>query len=911
LEALGREGGATLFMVLLAAAQTLFLRLSGQADVSVGSPIANRQRAEVEPLIGFFVNTLVLRTDLSGDPGFRELLGRVRRVALEAYAHQDVPFSQVVEAVHPERSLAHSPLFQVLFALQNAPAGRLEIAELALEPFEAPVRTSMFDLTLSAAEIPEGLASSLAFSIEYRTDLFDGTTAARWLSHLEMLLRGVVAAPDLALADLPLLREAERFQVLTEWSRPEALFPGDEILPVLLSRQVEAAPDAPALTEIEGAGPRMTYGGLWSRVLRLARRLRALGVGPEVCVGISLERSADQVIAALAVIQAGGAYVPLDLAHPLERIALMLETASVPVVIALEPQLPGLPQIPGLRVLCLDRDRAEIERERAEPFDSGATADTLAYVMYTSGSTGTPKGVAIPHRGIARLARWCREIGIGPGDSFLLFAPFAFDLSTLEIWGAFLNGARLVVPPAGPASLEEIGDWVDRQGVTVLWLTAGLFHQMADSRPGGALDRLASLRFLMAGGDALSVPHVRQVLERLPGVGMVNGYGPTENTTFTCCHRFEKAPAEARVPIGRPIGNTTVLLLDRAGRPVPVGVPGELHAGGDGLARGYLGRPDLTAERFVPSPLAGTEDAAGARLYRTGDLARWRPDGTLDFLGRIDQQVKIRGFRIEPGEIEAALEAHPGVTACAVVVRSIGGPAAESSALVAYVVRDETQPSMGELREHLRRRLPEFMVPAFFVALSELPLTPNGKVDRRALPNPEREPAAADLSAPRTPLEELLAGIWAEVLGQERVGIHDSFFDLGGHSLLATRVISRLRGVLGIELPVRTLFEQPTVAALAAVVEATSRTPAPPLVPHRHGTEIPLSPAQERLWFLDRLEPGNPAYNVPLALRLRGPLSAPALAAALAAVARRHEVLRTRFVEAAGRPVQELASAAG
>ncbi|HEV7515173.1 MAG TPA: amino acid adenylation domain-containing protein, partial [Thermoanaerobaculia bacterium] len=631
--------------------------------------------------------------------------------------------------------------------------------------------------------------------------------------------------------------------------------------------------------------------------------------GPEVLVGLFFERSLALVVATLAVLEAGGAYVPLDPVAPPARLSSLLAETRVPVVLGTAPLLARLPGATSHRAREMVVDVTG-RTPRTPGAATAAARDTtrtdalnLAYLMFTSGSTGPPKAVAVVHRAVVRLVRATEYARFGADEVFLQLAPAAFDAATFEIWGALLNGGRLVLAPPGALSLGEVGALLDRHGVTTLWLTAGLFHQMVDERPGA----LAGVRQLLAGGDVLSPGHVRRLLAELPGCTLINGYGPTENTTFTCCRPLTgRWDAGASVPIGRPIANTRVYLLDRGLQPVPVGVPGELYAGGDGLARGYLGRPERTAERFVPDPFGAEAGELGGRLYRTGDLVRRRADGDLEFLGRTDQQVKIRGFRVEPGEVEAALVEHPHVRAAVVVAREVAG----ARALVAYVVGADCRPAAGELRAHLRERLPEPMLPAVFVVLPELPLTPNGKVDRGALPEPEREASPADRSLPRTPVEEVLAGIWAELLGLPRVGIHESFFDLGGHSLLATRVVSRLRDVFGVELPLRALFERPSVAELAAAVESArqggSGLAAPPLVPMPRDGELPLSFAQERLWFLDQLERGSAAYNVPAAFTLSGSLDVGAFTAAYGAILGRHEALRTTFTAIGGRPVQRI-----
>jgi aspartate racemase len=813
--ALSQQRGTTTFMTLLATFQTLLRRYTGLSDILVGTPIAGRSRPETESLIGFFVNTLVMRSDLSGDPTFTELLARVREVALDAHAHQDVPFEMLIEELQPVRVLSHPPLFQVMFVLENAPMPRMEVAGLSLEPIDIETGTAKFDITLVFDE-----GEQLTGFWEYNTDRFDRTTIRRMSEHFLRLLQAVVTNPEQRLSQIPLMSAAERQQLLYDYNLTTTDFPRDCSIQQLFEQHAAASPAAVALLFDEHS---LTYGELNERANQLAHHLRGLGVGAETPVGICAERSVELVVGLLAILKAGGLYVPLDPSSPSERLAFMLRDTQVCLLLCDDRLRPTFAADAGdVRVVSLQGALTEAEREesRLNP-QPCASAQNLAYVMYTSGSTGTPKGIGVSHRSVVRLVRQTAYARFSPQETFLQLAPISFDASTFELWGSLLNGARLALMPAPQPSLEELAAALHRYQVTTLWLTAGLFHQMVDSQ----LEALGGLHQLLAGGDVLSVQHVGRVLAELPEVRLINGYGPTESTTFACCHVMEAGREQAigaSVPIGKAIANTEVYVLDRHLNPVPVGVAGELYIGGDGLARGYLNRAELTAERFIPHPFA-TE--AGARLYRTGDLVRYLPDGNLEFLGRIDTQVKVRGYRIELGEIEAVLLSHPAVRSAVVVARE---EEARDKRLVAYVVGETESVAVIELRAYLKEKLPEYMMPSAFVMLDALPLTANGKVDRRALPAPERGRAEGgnEYVAPRTPVEEMVAGIWSEVLGVERVGVNDNFFELGGHSLLATRVISRLSGAGYRELPLRSLFEKPTVAELALLIEQT-RQPQP------------------------------------------------------------------------------------
>ena len=800
LRALARRCGATLFMTLLAAFQALLARLAGAEDLVVGTAVDQRT-PEVEGLIGLFVNLLALRGDLSGDPAFTELLGRARRATLDAHDHRELPFERLVAEVEPVRHPGRNPLFQVAFSLQSAPLPEPDLPGLSLAVRELDTGTARFDLTLLLRETAGGVSGSL----EHSTDLFDAATVGRLLAGLAALLGEIVADPALPLSRLPLLAPAERRQILAEWGRSRDRRPRRDGLGELFARQAERTPGAVA---VSAGGVETTYGELARRAAFLARRLRALGAGPDTPVALCLERSLEMVVGIVAIIQAGGAYVPLDLGYPRERLAWMLADSGARIALARGAGLALPGESLGLQVVDLDQLPAGREEAAGgSPAVFPCDLDNLAYIVYTSGSTGRPKGVAATHRGVVRLVVDPGYADLGPRETLLQLAPLPFDASTFEIWGALANGGRLVIHPPGPVALRELGETLRRERITTLFLTTGLFHQMVDEE----LASLAGLRQLLTGGDVISVARVRRVLAALPALRLIHAYGPTEATTFATCRTVTAADAaRPALTLGRPVARTSVHILDRGLEPVPPGVPGELWLGGDGLARGYRGRPEMTALRFVPS-LFPEGEAGGERLYRTGDLARWLSDGTVDFLGRIDRQVKIRGFRVEPAEVEAVLESHPWIAACVVLPRG----EAEDKRLVAWVVSDLSE---AELLAWCRERLPPFLIPAAFVPIAAVPLDLNGKVDRRALPEPDRSRRANAYVAPRTPVEERVAAVWAEVLRLDRVGADDDFFLLGGHSLLATQIVSRLSRDFAVDLGLRAFFEEPTVTGVAVAI---------------------------------------------------------------------------------------------
>ncbi len=814
LEELSQQTGVTLFMTLLAAFQTLLHRYTGQEDIAIGSPIANRHRSELEGLIGFLVNSLVLRTSLSGDPTFRELLDRVRDVTLAAYAHQDLPFEKLVEELQPVRSLGQNPLFQVVFALQNTPMEQLVLPGLVLSPVHFETKTARFDLELYVWKCGDNFrnlwgkgwqqSDGLRGVMVYNTDLFDSATIASLRHHFQTLLEGIVANPETHLSALPLLTHEEQRELLQDWHRNPSSYPAN----TCIHQQFEAqAGKRPAAIATQFGNQQFTYQELNQGSNQLARYLQRLGVGAEMPVGICLGQSAEAIAAMLAVLKAGGAYVPLDPSYPPERLHFILKDAGIAVVLTQEDWADSL-QTDTTTVICLEQEWDKITQESDENLSAPCTGEQLAYVIYTSGSTGTPKGVMVPHRAVNRLVCETDYVQIEPSDRVAQVANLAFDAATFEVWGALLNGAQLVgMERETTLSLREFVTELEQQQISILFLTTALFNQTVSQIP----DAFRSLKYLLFGGEIVNVDRVCTVLQQGKPQHLIHVYGPTENTTFSTWYEIQNVSENATtIPIGHAIANTQVYLLDANLNPVPPGVNGEIYLGGAGLARGYLNRPTLAAEKFV--------NAEFSMLYKTGDRALYRPDGNFEFLGRTDSQVKIRGFRVELGEIEAIIAQHPMVQTAVVVVREIEN----DRQLVAYIVPKSAIPTERGLRSFLKTKLPAYMLPAAFAGLDTIPLTVNGKVDQKALPPPNLTIAkeTSPLTAPTTSLEVSLVELWTQLLGRKQVSIHDNFFELGGHSLLATQLVSRIRDRFQIELPLRSVFETPTIVELAPKIEA-------------------------------------------------------------------------------------------
>ena len=917
LKTLAKTQGATLYVVMLAAFQAMLHYLSGQDDIIVGSPVVGRSRAEFEPIVGLFTNPVFLRVNLSGNPTFQEFVSHVRQTVLDALEHQDFPTLLLVERLKPARDLSRPPICQVMFVLdkphglaeQGAPtfvhgeAGpTMNSGGLVLESFPLEHRSASLDLVLLVVESTQ----SLSISLRYNAELFDHSSIVRFGECFETLLEHVVEQPDMrlsALAEVLAATDREERSAV-DFNQTETPYPDDICIQRLFEEQVERTPDRVALIF---ENQHLTYAQLNARANQVAHYLRARGVGPEVPVAICMERCLEMLVALLGILKAGGAYVPIDPAYPKERLGFVLEDARARVLLTMEPLRDRLPE-QAARLICLDTDWESIARESCDNPQSLTEAGNLAYVIYTSGSTGQPKGVMVEHRGLSNTIQWLSQtLAITSDDSTLLKTPITFDAAGREIFPTLLAGARLIIAePNAHRDSRCIAERIRDDGVSILHCVPSFLRLLVEEP---AFADAVALRAVMCGGEALT-PDIVAKFGQHSRAKLYNVYGPTETIIDSAYWLCDGSNGDSIVPIGRPIPNARMHILDAALRPVPIGISGELYIGGVSLARGYLNLPGLTAEKFVPDPFVSEP---GKRLYKTGDLARYLADGNIQYLGRGDYQVKIRGFRIELREIEAALAEHPSVVQAVVTAHE---SAAGEKRLVAYVV---SQPRCApttiiELRTFLKNKLPEHMVPASFVMLDSFPLSPNGKVDSRALPSPGETRPELDKAfvEPRTPTEELLADIWAQVLGVERVGIYDDFFDLGGHSLLATQVVSRIRETFQVEMPLRRLFETPTVAGLAENLELSRRDgeslQLSPIQPVPRDGDLPLSFAQQRLWFIDQLDPGNSVYNFPVAVRLKGSLNLAALEQSLNEIVRRHEALRTTFSMVDGQPAQVIAS---
>ncbi len=927
LKSLTEKQGCTLFMTLLAAFKVLLYRYTGQEDICLGSPIANRQYEETESLIGMFVNTLALRSQVDGEESFIAFLAQVQNTCLDAYEHQDTPFEKIVDLVQPGRNMAVSPLYQVMFILQNAPG---EALDERIHPYALDGNnTSKFDVTLELTETPKGIVGI----IEYSTALFNSQTIERLIQHFIALCQAICTSPTAKISELEFIGEVEKQQLLIDYNQTQTDYPQDKCIHQVFMDQVAINPDKIAVVYQDEV---LSFQQLYDKSHALALYLQSLGVKPDSLVGLCVERSLEMMVGILGILQAGGAYVPLDPDLPDDRLVYMLQDTQANIVLSQEKLTGKLSSlaIQDTQFIRLDAQWSEISESAADlrrkqvKLQQEVKPEHLAYVIYTSGSTGQPKGVMVEHKSVNRLVINTNFIHISNNDTFLQFASLSFDAATFEIWGALLNGAKLVIAPHGKNSIAQVGELIQTNNISVLWLTSGLFQLIVKD----SIEQLSNIRVLLSGGDVVPLESARRFLEHYKNAIFINGYGPTESTTFTTCYVLSKGVDESlqSLPIGTPIANTQIYILDQHNNPQPIGVPGELHIAGDGLARGYLNRPELTEEKFIPNPfntsLFNTNPFStnplnrSPRMYKSGDLVRRVGDINIEYLGRIDTQVKIRGFRIELGEIESRLNQYSEIKDSAVIALGKEG----NKQLIAYYVARDTRRDQiidlasEDLKVHLQQFLPDYMSPAVFVSLEVIPLTPNGKVDRRALESMDvnLESSQAYL-APRNGTEEQLVAIWAEVLdlAPEKIGVNDSFFELGGHSLLATQLLSRVRNQFAMDLPLKALFEQASIAGFAPLImkAASSKSLSKPqsiihvsrIDADGHFIEsFPLSYAQERLWFIDQLEPDSAGYNIPGAVTISGELDSDHLELAFNLIIARHENLRTIFPSQEGQARQ-------
>ncbi|WP_432774041.1 non-ribosomal peptide synthase/polyketide synthase [Brevibacillus gelatini] len=883
LSKLAQENQATLFMVLLAAYNVLLAKYSGQEDIVVGTPIAGRSHADVEKVLGMFVNTLALRNYPAKAKPFQAFLEEVKQNTLQAYTHQDYPFEALVEKLEIKRDLSRNPLFDTMFILQNLDKKAYELDGLKLEAYPAQAGNAKFDLTLEATEDESGIH----FALVYSTKLFRRETIERMAGHFLQVLRAITKNQAAALQEISLLSEEERHLVTVAFNNTFGEYPRNRTIVELFEEQAAKTPEH---TAVVMDGRSLTYRELNEKANQIAHALRKNGIGKDSIVGLLADRSLEMISGIMGILKAGGAYLGLDPEHPSERRSYMLEDGDVKVVLVQKHLLPLVSE--DLKTIVLDGDSLHVENSANPALVNGP--HDLAYVMYTSGSTGKPKGVMVEHRNVIRLVKNTNYVQVRETDRMIQTGAIGFDAMTFEIFGALLHGASLyLVSKDVLLDAEKLGSFLRTNQITTMWLTSPLFNQLSQDNPA----MFASLRALIVGGEALSPKHINKVRNALPELEIWNGYGPTENTTFSTCYLIDKH-FEEQIPIGKPIANSTAYILDANNQPQPIGVPGELCVGGDGVARGYLNKPDLTAEKFVPNPFV-----PGEMMYRTGDLARWLADGTIEYLGRIDQQVKIRGYRIELGEIESVLAhlEHVKEAVVAVIEEANG-----QNALCAYFV-SEQEVDVAELREAVFRQLPVYMVPAYYMQMEKLPLTANGKVDRRALPQPSGErTTGSTYVAPQTETEAKLAQIWQDVLGIPAIGIHDNFFEIGGHSLKAMNVITQVHKTFQVELPLKVLFASPTIQEMAAYIAKSAHEQFETIQPVEPAEYYPVSFAQKRMYILHQFEGSGVSYNVPNVLVLEGKLDYDRFADAIQTVVKRHEALRTSFHSVNGEPQQRV-----
>ncbi len=882
-----RKHNVTLFMLMLVAYKVLLSRFTGQVDIAVGIPIANRTRSELEDLIGFFVNSLVIRSDISKNPTIVDYLRQVSETTLEAFSNQEIPFEKLAEELKPNRDMSHPPLFQTMFAMQNTPMPTMELPELQISPIEIETCSAKFDITLSIMEENGGLTGIF----EYNTDLFREDTIDRWIEQYERVLQSIVVNTHCHIGDIPLLSAHEFNVFIHDWKGNQSSYPSHISIPTLFEQQVQNNPDACAVIE---NGLEVTYAELSNRSNRIASGLLQHGIQPGSLVAVRMERGIDLIAVYLAILKVGAAYVPLDLAYPPQRVSFMLDDSDARILVT---QKSLQEDFNTTSCILLVEDLLHEEPNTLPTIELGG--EQAAYVMYTSGSTGVPKGIVIPHRAITRLVINTNYVSLDENDRIAQISNASFDAATFEIWGALLNGGCTVIIPRD-VSLHpaHLASELRNQQITTMFLTTALFNQLARVQA----DAFQSLRYVMFGGEKIDPEPVHMVLQAGPPKHLLHVYGPTESTTFATyfpiCELEENAWT---VPIGHALNNTAIYVLDAYMNPSPVGVPGELHIGGDGLAWGYYNRGGLTAEKFVPNPF-GSE---GSRLYRTGDVVRWTPEGELEFVGRVDHQVKVRGFRIELGEIESSLRELESVNDALALVNDENG----NKQLVAYFTR-KPNANDQDVRKALQQRLPEYMIPSAVIELESFPLTPNGKIDRNALPKPGFSELSRNVYvAPRTSLEQDIAVIWAELFNLEHVGIQDNFFSLGGHSLLAIQLMLRIKTKLQTEIPLRLLFEHPTVEGLAQQIgDMQSPSHDSPIPVISKEELIPLSYAQTRMWFLNRFTANSSAYNIPGAIRLKGKLDIKVMEQSIQQIINRHESLRTQIYTVDGTPYQKIQS---